>query len=143
MIDVMICQTCRQVLSKHTRGQSVHYEHGEQDLPNNHPAIPIEAPADYLGRCDFCNGGIPAYLVPARDFRLPGSETDWSQGDWAACVECAPLIERNEWSALIRRIVDLYEPAHGYPMSDIGRSSMRAMYRSLRKNITGPLRPMG
>lgn len=122
------------------RGEDVSYVHGLQDLPSDHAPAPIPMPSDYLGRCDFCNGGIPVWVVPARDFLMPHSDHDFSSGDWAACDECAPLIERNDWNGLVSRVVADYEHRHGSDMADSTVTAVRGMYRLLRKNITGPLR---
>lgn len=135
MIDDRICSVCRQVLSIRTKPNGDEsYEHGYQDLPSDHEASPIPMPPDYLGRCDFCNGGIPAFLVPARSFQLPYAQDEFSKGDWAACHECAPLVEQNQWNKLERRAAPDTSPEV--------RGALRVMYRQLRKNIYGAIRPM-
>lgn len=140
---VFVCDICGRVLDLRTDEQGATYVHTFQDCPADHEPVPVEAPPGYRGgRCDFCNVDHPEFVVPVRDFPVPGLEaTHNSLGDWAACAACAQLIKRNQWNALVARVVVLKKRA-GLPISDRAVSALRAIYRRLRENIKGAVRPI-
>jgi hypothetical protein len=55
--------------------------------------------------CDFCSAPRPVWVYRAREFAV--AAYGWgSSGGWAACVPCANLIERGDWTALAERSVE-------------------------------------
>lgn len=136
---VMICSVCRRTLDLRMDDEGAHYQHTFQDSVNeDHEPVPMAADENWQIRCDFCNVDTATYRLPARDFRMPILGDQHSRGGWAACNDCARLIEINQWSALERRIATMAEE-RGQPMHADTRTALRALYRVLRKNITGPL----
>ncbi|GAB3459147.1 hypothetical protein GCM10027436_65220 [Actinophytocola sediminis] len=127
--------------------QGATYLHTAQD-PDDHPVVPRPAPPDWAGgRCDFCNDESPTFVLPVRDFvapNVPGDVTGWdySQGGWAACTRCAPLIDANRWNALERRWAAAFQQHHGIPPSADAATATRALLRTLRTNISGSLTPI-
>lgn len=53
--------------------------------------------------CDFCSGQPVLWSYPCRDFQFP--EGIGSAGAWAACAECARLIDADQREALAQRAV--------------------------------------
>lgn len=54
--------------------------------------------------CDFCGAAAPGWRYPAHNFEMaPGIG---SHGDWAACDECAALIEAGDRDGLLRRCAE-------------------------------------
>lgn len=141
-VPVMVCVECRRVLDTVTRDGATHYAHTYQDLQDgvDHEPVPVEAPEGYRGgRCDFCSSDTPTYVLPARDF-----DTEFNAGsaaDWAVCDGCAPLIERDQWNRLLDRVSEVRE-ARGHPTGEAERTAMKRLWRTLRKNITGSLKPI-
>lgn len=166
-----ICETCQRVLDVYTGADGVELRHTPQD-PDDHDVKPVLAPPGWAGgRCDFCSATPPAYILPARDFRVPGRR-DMSMGNWAACEKCGELIKFRRWAdverravAAQRRRVSKFAPAvrqlverelrHEdvatrrlfqslYTSADlwVDPESVHRLYRRLRQNITGPLRPI-
>jgi hypothetical protein len=147
----MVCKTCKRPLERNVaRGTGeVTWEHHEQDSLSGHKAIPVD-PEDgkVKGRCDFCNQDLGAekFLLPVRDFiagtnpitgKLQGYE-----GDWMACGTCAPLIDGNRWNVLLIRVQQCWEQDHGMDAPEDKKTGWRVLYRLLRRNITGALRPV-
>lgn len=52
--------------------------------------------------CDFCSRQPVTAAYPCRDFTVPGTPCG-SLGAWAACQECARLIDTGQREALARR----------------------------------------
>jgi hypothetical protein len=138
---VMVCQTCNRVLETYTSIDRVGYRHAMQDR-DGHPAVPVPMPAGYTGgRCDFCNVDHPTHVVPARDFRVPVTDT-MSRGNWGACAECAELVRRNHWSALLTRVARSHERSYGVSMAPEIKRNLQALYARLQVHISGPVRPI-
>lgn len=61
-------------------------------------------------RCDFCSDRPVVAAYPCRDFTLPDCPEIGSRGAWAACAECARLIDTDQREALAsrawRRLID-------------------------------------
>ena len=137
-----MCQTCQRVLDLWTDGAVATYRHTPLD-PDDHPVVPVPTPADFTGgRCDFCGAEPPAFVVPARDFMDPTHPDRLSRGDWSACVACAELINRNDWTAVHRRFRASWQQASGIPLPTAVAAAVHALHVKLRNNITGPLRPI-
>lgn len=133
-----VCAECGRVLDHKT---GVGFMHTVGDLNAGHKAVPIpQSEAQVvIGRCDFCYEDYPAWVVPAREFEVLSGHV--STGDWAACETCAALIEGNRWSALVRRAQEGWESRHQQQMPEGLAASLPRLYRLLRKNITGSLKP--
>jgi hypothetical protein len=143
-----ICAVCGRVLVRFTKDTDPNFErwdHSEQDQLADHPAVavrPDQVMANY--RCDFCNtdqDGIH-WSVPARNFPMPfggGTEIDASDGDWAACNECAALITAENWAGLINRCSAM-SPAvrSGEAHQDLVAVQLARVYHRLRAHMTGP-----
>lgn len=136
--EPFVCGVCGRVLD-HESG--VGYIHSVRDRASaDHEVEPVRQSEALVvaGRCDFCYRDYPEWVVPAAEFEvLPGH---LSTGDWAACGGCAALVESNQWSALVRRAQVGWEARNG-PMPDQVLSSLPRLYRLLRKNIVGTLKP--
>lgn len=112
----------------------------------DHPPIPVsveDAGEQFRPRCDFCYGDYPPFVLPVRDFVRGVSH---SGGGWAACENCAPLIEKNMWGRLAIRSFTGYKARHGTDNTaedDAAQlTQIKGMHRQVRKNITGALRPV-
>lgn len=143
--QVWVCQACHHTLELYTDTEGFTFRHTVQDA-DDHVVIPTLADGDMAPRCDFCNIDEAAYWLPVRDFemlRMPEDEPiHQSTGSWSACTECARLIETNRWSALVRRHGALAAEQRGEPLPDDVLAAVAAMYRKLRKHISGPLKPV-
>lgn len=137
----VICELCQRALNRYVDADGASYMHSTTDLAFHDP-VPVEAPEGWRGRCDFCSSEEPAFILPARDFRLPGKSHQMSCGDWAACSPCAELIEGNRWNEVVKRVCEGFEWISGARPSEADQTAMRALYRKLREAISGPLRPI-
>lgn len=148
-----ICAVCGRVLDLY--GDVWSHGLSSLDEPDirDHPAIPVrddEVPAGHIRpRCDFCFADDPEFVLPVRTFShgvVPGAP-EWggaeSIGDWAACGNCAEQIQRNDWKGLLRRAMTGFEARHETTVEPQAMRAMRSMYRTLRKNVTGPLYRLG
>jgi hypothetical protein len=140
------CATCKRILDhlEAPDGTTSWHHTFQDDQTADHDPVPVEPDSiDTAFRCDFCNTDESAYILPVRDFPLPGllgMTQMMSDGDWSACIGCALLIDTNQWTALTRRVVEYYERQHG-PMKEVVRAAHARMYKAVRANITGSLRP--
>lgn len=142
--DKRSCAVCARVLhALETTDRGVTWIHSLQDQPEDHIPIPVEPHEVRTAyRCDFCDVDESVYVVGARPFPVPGSAGTMSSSDWSACAPCAALVEANQWSALARRVMASWEKRHGLPMPEHSITALRAMYRALRKNLTGRIEPL-
>lgn len=135
----MICGICRRTLDVRTTSMSSFYQHTVMDFPADHLPQPIPMPEDYReGRCDFCSIDWPGFVLPVRDFQVPGHPNYASDGDWAACATCAALIKANKWEELATRSIKTSPHAMSYAQIEL----LRDLHLTLRDNITGPIRPV-
>jgi hypothetical protein len=132
---IYICRVCRRVLDLYTDRDGVRLQHTFQDgMVADHEADPVPASQmEQRGRCDFCNADFPEFEVPVRDFIVPDLAGHASAGNWAACRPCAGLIEADRWNALLRR------RDWGSPERE---AAARRLWRAVRRNITGSIRPI-
>jgi hypothetical protein len=142
-----VCAVCGRVADQNEEGGYLHIADllsGEAD----HPVVPVlPGEVHTNGKCDFCYGDNPTFIVPVRTFEFDGVprielpevtiKGMGSIGDWAACEPCAKLIERNAWSALLRRLQE-NDPRAAIPEV---ATSTRRRWRKVRANITGSVRP--
>jgi hypothetical protein len=137
-----MCLVCGNVLDYHEASDT--YDHtiatiDEMGGAVDHPVIPVfpsEAPQQLVEKCDFCYADGTSWVVPARSFTLPYTNSA-STGDWAACALCGPLVVHNRWNELFRRVKAGWQARMGEEMPPPVETSLKAMYRKLRKNITG------
>lgn len=140
---VMVCTVCRNVLDVEWSDGGARYVHTLMDAVQDldHDPVPIDAPRGFRGgRCDFCSVGMPAFVLPARDFVYPDDRSQGSRGDWAACSDCATLISSNKWPQLIERVAAAHRRRTGSSLHPAARAQIRLRYRALWRNISGPLR---
>lgn len=136
-----ICQVCDSVLYGLGTADGITYVHPAQLEPAGHDPVPVDPPEGWRGVCDFCLTERAQWNIPAKTFATPLA-LHTSTEDWAACDVCVSLIETNQWNALVRRVVQ--QSIAKYPdwAEDQVESHLKALYRALRKNITGaPTRP--
>lgn len=135
--EPFVCGVCGRVLD-HRSG--VGYQHTLSDAEVGHEPVPVrQSEAEFVaGRCDFCFADFPQWIVPAHAFEVaPGH---MSNNDWAACNECAELIEGDRWTGLLRRAKASWETRNG-GMSPGVEANLGRLYRLLRRNISGSLQP--
>jgi hypothetical protein len=122
------------------------WHHHDQDMLGGHKPVPIDATADEVaGRCDFCNTAAPEFVLPARSFVLGRDAHGRAQGmdgDWSCCAECAGLIDRNQWTGLLRHVQRVWEEQHGVPVPPEKALGWQHLWRALRRNISGSIRPI-
>jgi hypothetical protein len=146
----MVCKVCKRPLERNLAKDTLEetWEHHEQDSLSGHKAVPVEPEVGKVqGRCDFCNQDLGAekFILPVSDFLAGRSPTTGKmqgyEGDWMACGTCAPLIDANQWTALLRRVQRSWEQDHGMPAPEDKKTGWAVLYRMLRRNIAGALRP--
>ncbi len=140
--DDQACAVCGRILFSIDGG----WHHAFPDLlEEDHPPVPVsrsEIPDQLRPRCDFCSAEFPEFILPVAPILLPGVpgiRQQASTADWGACADCAAALERNQWNAVLRRSLDAHEAKYGPPQPEI-EQALRALHRSVRKNITGALR---
>lgn len=144
--DTKTCAVCARVLNKLERdGEETTWIHG-LGSDADHIAVPVEQDEVQTAyRCDFCNQDEAVWTLPTSRFVMPGLEnTGFTAGageNWATCGACGELIDKNQWSALLRRVVASWETRYGTPMGESSQGALKALYRELRKNIKGSMKP--
>lgn len=143
---IRVCAVCGAVL-EHTKGAFGEDQWLHLRNPDGHvvvPALPTEVHTN--GACDMCSARFPRFELPAADFDIPplaGQPTGTgSRGNWACCEGCATLIEANRWDRLVARAQAALERAQGAPLTPPVAAHLRQVYRRLRANVTGPVRPL-
>ncbi|MFF1701255.1 hypothetical protein [Streptomyces sp. NPDC058252] len=142
-----ICQVCKRALARiEAKDGAESWDHFPQDSLSGHKAVPVDPAGGKLrGRCDFCNADLQEelWILPVADF-LAGHNPETGrmqayEGNWSACSECAPLIDGNRWSALVRRVGQVWEEQHGIPVPPNKVTGWGHLYRLVRKNIRGAI----
>jgi hypothetical protein len=145
--ESMVCKICHRALAFiKAKDGSESWEHFAQDSLVGHKAVPVNAKTGkLLGRCDFCNTDLETeiWFLPVSEF-LAGIDPRTGRmqaykDDWAACPDCAPLIDANQWSALARRTQTVWEAAHAVPAPQDRITGWRHLQRLVRRNISGSL----
>jgi hypothetical protein len=100
-------------------------------------------------QCDFCGSQHVVWSFPARDFaldcaaKLLGIPIIGSRGPWAACPECAALVEGGERGPLcLRSLVHLCGPP---PDAEVAMALVRIMaeiHEQFFAARTGPAVPV-
>lgn len=137
----IICAVCRTALDTYADDEGLSYIHAAHVADPDHEPQPIEAPDDWRGHCDFCLTGVAAWVIPARTFTTPLTG-HLSAEDWAACDTCVDLIAKDQWNALVRRVVTATCERHPEMAPEDIQTPVKALYRALRKHITGAPRPL-
>lgn len=136
-----VCATCLRVLDHHSEKGWTHPEADPTLQDHEVRPVPDIEMIGIAEKCDFCFADETEWILPARDFQV--GPNHGSEGDWAACNQCAELIRKNMWTRLIERVKDTWPHQYGDPISDDGELWLRRTYRKLRLNITGDLRRIG
>lgn len=138
------CAVCGRVLDYvDIEGMGWIHSIASQD-PNewDHAPVPVtyeDAGQQLRPRCDFCYDDNTTHMLPALPFTHMGSVMD---GNWAACAECAVLLERNEWTRLRQRSIEKYEARHGGVPDETIRMLIGTLHSKLRKHVAGAIRPI-
>jgi hypothetical protein len=89
--------------------------------------------------CDFC---VQASLVKAYACSpfvyLKGTPMEhWSCDHWAACQDCACLIDAGKWGALADRAARAFVRQHRLPQTEIVpvRQQMNNLYSAFRQHL--------
>jgi hypothetical protein len=98
-------------------------------------------------KCDFCSGRLVVAAYPCRDFTIPEYPKIGSRGPWAACAECARLINTDQREALAWRAWRLLANRSalcdlGIP-EDEGLARMRALHDLFFAHRDGDPVPVG
>ena len=121
-----ICKTCNVALDTAMTIDGVGYQHPARMGTVDHEVVPVEPTEDWRGACDFCRTGTAAWVLPVRDFAPSELPQHTSTGGWAACGECARLIEKDQWNALVRRVVSDFPEYYGVPEM---QTQLKCLYR--------------
>lgn len=140
--EAKVCAVCRRVLSlfENEDGSEQHWVHGLQDV-KDHDAVPVDQTEIVpLYRCDFCNEDDDAsFILPVKDFALPGQDRHMAGQDWSACKACAAHISTGRWAALLKRSVAVQERRNGQKMPKHMQDALRALHQKVRQNVQGKL----
>lgn len=147
--ELVVCSVCGRVLSYD--GTEQRYVHNLQDqIREDHPPVAVHASEmpTHNARCDFCNRDVAhedIWTVPASDFQMPqaigitasgkvdSTRPQMSVGDWAACLDCVRLIQRDRWSQLVKRVLDT--APSGIRGNPLQKAWLTALYRKLAVHI--------
>lgn len=87
--------------------------------------------------CDFCSGTENVrWVFPCQDFSDPAIPGHSSIGDWAACDDCKPLIEAEDWNAVGDRWLARDPDARALP-DRLARFAMRELHTRFATHRTG------
>jgi hypothetical protein len=139
---IFICITCGVVLHNLREGERKTPIHPPQ-YTFDHEPVAVEVDETYKRLdCDFCIEERASWILPARTFtNVLGMDTT---GNWAACHTCAGLVERGQWKKLEYRLRDqLVRKLGRVGAHPTALSAAREDWRRLRRNIIGPMRPVG
>lgn len=101
--------------------------------------ITIETPSKEI--CDFCCSFPMHTLYDAPDFETAGFSVPEmgmvakSIGHWAACEECAALIDANKWDELTERAVSFFLRKNPWAVNMGVEDQIRKTYQQLRAVI--------
>lgn len=129
--DWKVCGVCGYPLES-IGDQYLHIRADQGD----HIPVPVAITDIVLNqRCDFCDREEASDIILVHDFALPGYEDIVSISHWSACGECAALVRRGRWSALITRVKQ-----HGPDLARrTSRSFLIAYYGAVEANMYGIL----
>lgn len=135
-----VCAVCARVLNTVSLDAGgVGYIH-TQPVDDDHPVVPVlPREVEIEGRCDFCNGEMPQWFLPVRTF---DTGISISLDDWSCCDTCASLLEKDRWTALLRRVKTIWEYREAKKMPAEMEAGVSRLYRKVRKNVTGSIKPI-
>jgi len=89
--------------------------------------------------CDFCTAEPTHRLYACRNFVWlnHGMCAHESIGAWAACAECARLVDGGRWSELTERALAQFKKIHGYSAYEESyfREQFRELHLLFRQNL--------
>ena len=89
--------------------------------------------------CDFCTGGPIDKLYSCRNFiwNKRAIFVHESIGAWAACRDCAELIDRDAWSSLTERALQCFAREHAVARYDLPavREQLREIHQLFRQHM--------
>lgn len=141
--DARACAVCGRVLEavlNSSTGETVDYQHSLAGSVDefDHMPVPVlygEIPDQLRPRCDFCHADWPTHTLVTIPLTMPGSdETVRWDAEWAACEECAELIQTNRWPVLTRRAIASFEARYG-KLGYQTATDLRVVMYQLRKNM--------
>lgn len=150
--DRMACKTCSRPLDRITMADGrTRLIHTIQTL-GDHEVVPV--PFDSIAtvfKCDLCSADYPDYVMPMEPFTfapfrmMDGTVTSppWdsrSEGNYAVCMECAPLVERDDWRGIMRRSMDVLKEKEGIVMPSEGRVMVWDKLQQVRRHQIGRLK---
>lgn len=136
----MVCAVCSKILNR-MDGKWLHAS--ELVGKSDHLCVPIEWTDEVLvtTMCDFCQAEtveVATFTVPARDFTVP-IVNGRSLGAWAACADCAPLVEAEQWDDVaVRAYANMEAKGQG---GEHVRIYLKLLYEALAAHRDGPVRP--
>lgn len=150
--DRMACKTCSRPLDRlKTPDGKTQYVHTIQTL-GDHEVEPV--PFDSIAtvfKCDLCSADYPDYVMPMKPFTfepfrmMDGTlvQPPWesnSEGNYAVCMACAPMVERDDWRGIMRRCMDVLKETEGLVLPPEGRVMIWDKLQQVRRNQTGRLK---
>jgi hypothetical protein len=93
-------------------------------------------------QCDFCAAPKPQWSFPCRDFTLtlPDGDVWASNGGWAACDTCKPLVLRKDADALFQRTTGAQAAE---PLRGILRAASGRQWAAFWSHWSGTVEPIG
>jgi hypothetical protein len=89
--------------------------------------------------CDFCCVESTHKIFACKNFVIPdlGPVSHESIGAWAACEECARLVDGGKWSELTERALAQFKRIHGYSACEepFFRERFREIHLLFRENL--------
>jgi hypothetical protein len=90
--------------------------------------------------CDFCGAAFVARFYACRNFEWDGRPVftrPSTSGRWAACDECARLIDADSWSRLHRRVMREVRKRKGLTVVELDylHTDLRLLYAAVKQNI--------
>ena len=89
--------------------------------------------------CDFCCVESTHKIFACKNFVIPdlGPVSHESFGAWAACEECARLVDGGKWSELTERALAQFKRIHGYSACEepFFRERFREIHQLFKQNM--------
>ena len=143
----MFCAACKGVLDylQESGEPEGRWVHGREEFgKRTHVVVPVTFMeiSEVAGHCDFCFAESPAWSVVCEPFTLTTGvagqgETEQNFSSlWAACDECADLVRRRRWSALVTRVLDAFEKRHDHRLPrGIHKNYLKVLYSRVEANF--------
>lgn len=104
-----ICGVCLHPLDYRSEPDlTVTWSHPIVFGPQDHDPFPVTAgdPGRIDGVCDWCSSPEPRWIVPVKSHPIgvkPDGSIHFSDGSWATCDPCLPLVTADDFVATARR----------------------------------------